>query len=229
MAEGQAVDRGKLLSLIGALLAALLAAAGAVIGSAPVGVAAAVAALATAAWIGLRPAAPGDGRLALVAEGTLPSVVDLDTGLPDNDFFELLVDGRVATARRRLWPLALVLVEIDSLAAVAVFTVLLRQTIREADVACRIGPTTFAVILEDTAEAGGVWTAERIQIAVAKEREANANGPRLNVAAGVASYPGHALQTDQLLAAARSALERARGQQPPPRGLGAVEVARVDN
>jgi diguanylate cyclase (GGDEF)-like protein len=225
MAEGLQVDRGKLLSLSGVLIAALLAAVGALIGSAPVGIAAAVVALATAVWIGLRPAVV---IVETPAEPTLPSVVDLNTGLPDNDFFELLLEGRVATARRRLWPLALVMVEIDSVPAVEVFTVLLRRTIREADVACRIGPTTFAVILEDTAEAGGVWTAERIQIAVAKEREANAAGPGLRVSAGVASYPGHALQTDQLLDAARSALERARGQRPPARGLGAVEVAHID-
>jgi diguanylate cyclase (GGDEF)-like protein len=223
------VDRGKLLSLAGVLIAAALAATGAIVGSAPVGLAAAVIAVVTAAWIGLRPTLAVVATDALSPEASLPSVVDLDIGLPDNNFFELLVDGRVATARRRLWPLALVLLEIDSLAAVAVFTVLLRRTIREADVACRIGPTTFAVILEDAAEAGGVWTAERIQIAVAKEREANATGPRLQVAAGVASYPGHALETGHLLAAARSALERARGQQPPQRGLGAVEVAHVDN
>jgi diguanylate cyclase (GGDEF)-like protein len=225
MSEGLAVDRGKLLSLIGVLIAAVLAAAGAIIGSAPVGLTAAAIALATAVWIGLRPTAAG---VAVPAEAALPSVVDLDTGLADNNFFELLLDGRVAAARRRLWPLALVMVEIDSVAAVERFTVLLRRTIREADVACRIGPTTFAIILEDSAEAGGVWTAERIQIAVAKERDAGAAGPELQVAAGVATYPGHALQTDHLLNAARSALERARGQHPPRRGLGAVEVARVD-
>lgn len=225
MAEGLGVDRGKLLSLAGAVIAAVLAATGAVIGSNVVGLAAAVVALATAVWIAVRPTT-------VVAwppsEADLPSVVDLDTGLPDNNFFEVLLEGQVATARRRLWPLALVMVEIDSVAAVPVFTILLRRTIREADVACRIGPTTFAVILEDTAESGGVWTAERIQIAVAKEREAGTTAPRLRVAAGVASYPGHALKTDQLLVAAQSALERARGQEPPVRGLGAVEVAQVE-
>jgi diguanylate cyclase (GGDEF)-like protein len=219
------VDRGKLLSLAGAVIAAVLAATGAVIGSMVVGLAAAAVALATAVWIAVRPETV---TVRPPSESELPTVVDLDTGLPDNNIFELLLEGRVATARRRLWPLALVMVEIDSVAAVPVFTILLRQTIREADVACRIGPTTFAVILEDTAESGGVWTAERIQIAVAKQREAGTTAPRLRVAAGVASYPGHALLTDQLLTAAQSALERARGQEPPMRGLGAVEVAQVE-
>jgi diguanylate cyclase (GGDEF)-like protein len=218
MAECLLVDRGKLLSLAGALIAAVLAVVGALIGSAPVGIAAAVVALATAGWIGLRPA------VVIVEPPARPAL----TPIVDLDLFGLLLEGRVATARRRLWPLALVMVEIDSVPAVEVFTGLLRRTIREADVACRIGPTTFAVILEDTAEAGGVWTAERIQIAVAKDREANASSPAMRVAAGVASYPGHALETDQLLEAARSALARARGQRPPARGLGAVEVARID-
>src|ERR1700694_4640670 len=40
------------------------------------------------------------------------SVVDDETGLPDRRFFELALDGRVASARRHLWPLTLVLVEV---------------------------------------------------------------------------------------------------------------------
>jgi len=219
------VDLEKLVSLISLAIVALLATASAVTSSAPVAFAAAAVAVSLAAWTALRPARV---PTAAPADPALPAVVDLDTGLPDNHYFDLLLAGRVSTAKRRLWPLALVMVEIESASGVAVFTNLLRLTIREADVACRIGPTTFAVILEDAAEAGGVWTAERIQIAVAKQREASTLGPALRVAAGVASYPSHALQADQLLVAARSALARARGQQPMARGLGAVEVAHMD-
>jgi Diguanylate cyclase, GGDEF domain len=221
------VDLGKLPGLIGVLLAAILGAAGAVIGSVALSLAGAAAALGTAAWIVLGPATTPP-PLEVPSERAPPPIVDVDTGLPDNFFFELLLEGRVAAARRRLWPLALVMVEIQPAATVGLFTVLLRRTIREADTACRIGPTTFAVLLEDTGETGGVWAAERIQIAVAKEREAGTAGTDLRVAAGVASYPNHALKADQLLLAAESALERARGQRPPQHGLGAVEVARAD-
>jgi predicted signal transduction protein with EAL and GGDEF domain len=221
------VDLGKLPGLIGSLVAAGLAAAGALTGSAPLALAGAAAALVTAAVIVLRPSNAAMPP-AVPADPPSAPIVDGDTGLPDNHFFELLLDGRVAAARRRLWPLALVMVEIHPPDTVGLFTVLLRRTIREADTACRIGPTTFAVVLEDTGETGGVWAAERIQIAVAKEREAGTAGTELRVAAGVASYPNHALKADQLLLAAESALERARGQRPPQHGLGAVEVARAD-
>jgi Diguanylate cyclase, GGDEF domain len=221
------VDLEKLPGLIGVLVAAALGAAGALIGSAPLSLAGAAIALLTAVVIVLRPwASPPAPTEA--SESTPPPIVDVDTGLPDNHFFELLLEGRVAAARRRLWPLALVMVEIRPAATVGLFTVLLRRTIREADTACRIGPTTFAILLEDTGETGGVWAAERIQIAVAKEREAGTAGTDLRVAAGVASYPNHALKADQLLLAAESALERARGQRPHQHGLGAVEVARAD-
>jgi diguanylate cyclase (GGDEF)-like protein len=158
-----------------------------------------------------------------------PSVVDADTGLPDNQVFELLLDARLAVARRRLWPVALVLVDIDPVSAAGPFALLLGRTIREADTACRIGPVSFAVILDDTDEVGGVWTADRIQIAVARERESEALSASLRVVAGVAAYPSHALTVDRLLVVAEAALGRARERPPgPARGLGAVEVARLD-
>ncbi len=220
------MDRRTLPALAGMLLAALLAGGGALLGSAPMALAGAAAAAASAVLIVVvRAGARAKDRR---KTATAPAVVDVDTGLPDNSFFEVLLEGRVATARRRLWPLALVMIEIQPVAAVGLFTVLLRRTIREADTACRIGPTTFAVLLEDTGDTGGVWAAERIQIAAAKERDAAPAGTELRVAAGVAAYPNHALKADQLLVAAESALERARGHCPPDRGLGAVEVARAD-
>ena len=168
------------------------------------------------------------------------SIVDADTGLPDDRYFDRALDGRVAAARRNLWPVTVVLIEVglphhlgeasqpppDALSG---FASLLRRTLREADLACRIGPTRFALLLEDTADEGGVWAAERVQIALAKSQEAMPGRalPRRMVA-GVASYPNHALRADGLLAAARSALTRAMGAE-PSQGLGQVEVARSES
>ena len=72
--------------------------------------------------------------------------------------------------------------------ALASFATLLRQTLREADIACRLSGTTMGLILEDTAEEGGVWTAQRLQIALAKDVTRVRR-----LAAGVASYPSHGL------------------------------------
>ena len=70
-------------------------------------------------------------------------------------------------------------------------------------------------------EAGGVWAAERIQVATAKD-DIGAK----QVVAGVASYPTHGLTSDEILDRARHALARAAASD-PGRGLGSVEVART--
>ena len=168
----------------------------------------------------------------LAAESRHRHVVDRDTGLPDARFFEVALEGRVAAARRHLWPVTVVLLEIgfggDGTGdrhhheALKTFTAVMRRTLREADIACRLGPTSFGLLLEDTSEEGGVWTAERLQIALAR----NASRVR-RLAAGVAAYPSHGLQAGEVLAQARSALARACASE-PGRGLGQVEVARAE-
>jgi GGDEF domain-containing protein len=156
------------------------------------------------------------------------TVVDPDSGLPDARFFEVSLEGRISAARRHLWPVTVVLLELTPHPehrlpdAVAVFTGLLHTTLREADVACRIEPRTFALLLEDTNEAGGVWAAERLQVALAQDA-VGASG----LAAGVASYPSHGLAAADVLARARGALTRAVAAG-GGHGLGSVEVAAVD-
>lgn len=160
------------------------------------------------------------------------SPVDAETGLPDERFFALAVEGRVAAARRQLWPVTVVLLEVglgpgcqagrDRREALAAFAALVRATLREADVACRTGDTTFGLVLENTGEEGGVWTAERLQIALAQDVSRVCR-----LAAGVATYPSHALRADEVLRRARGALARAAAAE-AGRGLGQVEVARAD-
>jgi GGDEF domain-containing protein len=169
------------------------------------------------------------------AEIAARSLVDAATGLPDSRYFELVVESRINAARRHLWPVTLVLLElrvptpdagidpdIAKADALLAFGTMVRQTLREADIACRIEGTTFGLLLEDTAEDGGVWAAERIQIALAKRGR---RGPR--AVAGLATYPTHGLQAEDLLTRAHSALARAR-QSEDGHGLGPVEVAPAD-
>jgi diguanylate cyclase (GGDEF)-like protein len=160
------------------------------------------------------------------------SVVDAETGLPDQRFFELALEGRVAAARRHLWPMTLVLIDITIDAgpgddrgpteALAAFATLLRRTLRESDIACRLSGPRFGVLLDDTAEEGGVWTAERLQIGLARDP-----GRITRLSAGVASYPTHAMRSDEILRQARAALARACAAE-PDHGLGPVEVAKAD-
>jgi diguanylate cyclase (GGDEF)-like protein len=152
-------------------------------------------------------------------------LLDEATGLLDGRYFEAAIQSRVASARRLLHPVTLVLFEIDGLREddaggkerLAEFASLLRRVLREADTACRTSDGRFAVILEDTPEGGGVWAAERIRGSMAREG-ANAAG----LSAGVASYPLHALDAGELLERANEALVQARAGGP-----GHVAVAPV--
>ena len=159
------------------------------------------------------------------------SLIDRETNIPDGRFFDLTIETRIAAARRHLWPITMVLVEArppyGSPAATAsewlTFTALLQQTLREADVICRLTSTTFGLLLEDTSEAGGVWAAERVQAALAQA----AALPGWRLTAGVASYPTHGLTSSDVCDQARAALARACAVE-AAHGLGQVEVARSE-
>ena len=168
----------------------------------------------------------------LAAEQNARHVVDAVTGLPDGRYFDLAVESRVAAARRHLWPLTVVLLEVGlapdvvseraRTEALAGFAAIMRQTLREADIACRTGPTSFGLLLEDTSEEGGVWTAERLQIALSKDVSRVRR-----LVAGVAAYPSHGLSGPDIMTRAHQALHRASSTE-PGRGLGHVEVASAE-
>jgi diguanylate cyclase (GGDEF)-like protein len=152
------------------------------------------------------------------------AVRDPDTGLLGEHYFELALEHRIATARRQLQPVALLLLslEVDGRArheqAVTTFADILRATLRESDTVCRLGFNEFGVVLEDTSEAGGVWAAERLRTALVRQGE-----PGVRLAAGVAAYPTHALDADEVMARAARALDSARAS-----GSSRVEVAPAD-
>lgn len=150
------------------------------------------------------------------------------TGLLDEVYFTAALDRSVASARRQLQPLSLVLFELDGLdgagnaardQAMELLGEILRLTLRECDTACRVQETMAAVLLEDTPETGAVWAAERVRGGLL----ASHAGDHLTVSAGVASYPSHALDAGELLARAERALACARAQ-----GRDRVEIARAD-
>jgi diguanylate cyclase (GGDEF)-like protein len=153
-------------------------------------------------------------------------VVNRDSGLLDERYFEVTLDSRVATARRHLQPVTLLLVTLEGedenpaawKATLVSFAKLLHETLREADTACQIGDASFAIILEDTPEAGGVWAAERLRMALVRKGET-----LVRLAAGVAAYPSHALAARDLLERAQGALNHARAA-----GCSQVEIATTE-
>ena len=154
------------------------------------------------------------------------SFTDPDTGLLDSRYFQIALDNRVAAARRHLQPVTLLLVSVEGgsmgdafrRAAITSFGEMLRTTLRECDTACRLGDASFGLILEDTPEAGGVWAAERLRLALLRKGD-----NLLRLAAGVAAYPSHALDAPDLLHRAERALDQARHS-----GSSNVEVATAD-
>jgi len=139
-------------------------------------------------------------------------LTDPETNLFSEAYFRVALDARIASARRHLRPVAVALVEvIEGLsegerreADPLKVTGSIRQTLRDADTACRMSDGCFALILEDTPENGAVWTVERIR------RNLTSRHGQHTMWAGVACYPAHAFSTDELLDQANLALESAR-------------------
>ena len=142
----------------------------------------------------------------------LGRVTDAETGLFNTAFFAVTLDKRVSAARRGLRPLALALLEpVTGLDGGAPEPAVdrpvadcLLHTLRDSDIACRLDGGLVALILEDTPENGAVWTVERV-----RRRLAGGDG-LVSLRAGVACYPAHAFDADQLLDAAHDALRSAR-------------------
>ena len=153
------------------------------------------------------------------------TLFDPETGLLDGRVFVVCFERKVAAARRHLRPLTVVLLDLspgmkreggDRQEHVTAFGRIIHETLRDADIACRVGPASFGLILEDTTEQGGVLAVERLQAAALA-----AGGPF--VIGSVATYPNHGLQAGEVLQRGREALARARNSQLG--WLGGVQVA----
>lgn len=141
-----------------------------------------------------------------------PGLTDPLTGLYSEAYFQVALDGRIATARRHLRPLAVVLLEvIEDLekgaprpADAREMANGLREILRESDTLCRLQSGVFAMLLEDTPENGAIWSVERLR------RHLVSTNDRLTVWAGIACYPSHGFETHELLDRAELALGSAR-------------------
>jgi two-component system, cell cycle response regulator len=156
------------------------------------------------------------------------SSTDSATGLVDQMHFRTTLTQRVASARRQLQPLSLVVFELDGFErarpdrreqSMRLVGSVMRRTLRESDIACRFGDAAVAALLEDTPESGAACAAERLRRAVA----ATPTGRSLTISAGIACYPSHALDAHELLRRSVRALATARAT-----GRDRVEIAGGD-
>ncbi|MSO36846.1 MAG: diguanylate cyclase [Acidimicrobiia bacterium] len=156
----------------------------------------------------------GDWRHRLNHPSMQASLHEIGSGLLDKQFFEVILQQRVATARRTLQPMSIILFELDDHHNVKDFddrdrigvlgeTIL--RTLRECDIACQINDSIAAIILEDTAESDAVWAAERVRGSLFAITKSDS----LTVSAGIACYPSHALYAPELVRRATDALTAA--------------------
>lgn len=154
-------------------------------------------------------------------------IEDPGSGLFSEALLRAILPNRIATARRTLKPLGLVMVSVEPVdrgsapgAGPEIDLVQVGGTVarilRDSDMAARLADGRFALLLEFTPVEGCVIVADRLQTILGRER------PELRVRVGLACYPAHAIDDDELLGASSRALAEARASGTP-----AVVVAPV--
>ncbi len=89
---------------------------------------------------------------------------------------------------------------------------LLKEALRDVDVAARYGGEEFAAILPDTAKLGARVVAERIRERIEKHFRRRPSGPKVTVSGGVATFPEDASSLEDLIRRADAALYRSKAE-----------------
>ena len=164
---------------------------------------------------------PPETATAMAEEHMAIQPFHMDSELLTAEYFNIAVKNRMTAARRFLKPLAIVQLKmtgneapesIDAQASAAVL-----NTLRDCDTAYVMDSGHLALVLEDTPESGAIWAVERIR------RNLASTGDELTVWAGIACYPAHGMDTDEIITQCEEALQRAQ-EWPQDR----IEVALAD-
>ena len=150
------------------------------------------------------------------------ALVDGLTGLANRRAASDALHAEAARAQRLETPLSVVLADIDEFkdvndahghavgdAVLRAFAEVLRETLRESDVAGRWGGEEFLLLLPGAGEEGAAQLAERVRIGLAGRTIPGVPDLRVTASFGVAEYAGES-NTEQLVAAADGALYRAK-------------------
>jgi len=92
---------------------------------------------------------------------------------------------------------------------------LIRENLREMDLAARYGGEEFVAVLPETDEGGALAVAERIRSSIAthafgRHEDGHRAPMAVTVSIGVAAYPVHASSPHELIEAADSAMYHAK-------------------
>lgn len=152
-------------------------------------------------------------------------ITDPLTNLFNRRFLQEYLPGEIAKARRNAGSLAVLMIDLDFFKKINdIFgheagdvvlknvATLLKDCIRESDVACRYGGEEFVLVLSEISPGGARKKAESIQNAVMSLALTICQKPlgRVSTSIGVAIYPDHGTDMDLLLRAADEALYEAK-------------------
>ena len=154
------------------------------------------------------------------------AVTDELTGLANRRRFMEVVELELKRAERFQSPLGLLLVDLDDFKLVndrfghgtgdevlRALSDVFRESLRDVDLAARLGGEEFAVLLPETDYPGAAGVAERLRASLASLELDAPDGEQFGVTAsfGVAVYP-EAQSVDELLSTADTALYRAKAE-----------------
>jgi diguanylate cyclase (GGDEF)-like protein len=154
------------------------------------------------------------------------AVTDELTGLANRRRFMEVVELELKRAERFQSPLGLLLVDLDDFKLVndrfghgtgdevlRTLSDVFRESLRDVDLAARLGGEEFAVLLPETDYAGAAGVAERLRASLASIELETPDAERFGVTAsfGVGVYP-EAQSVDELLRTADAALYRAKAE-----------------
>ncbi|HIV72678.1 MAG TPA: GGDEF domain-containing protein [Candidatus Aquabacterium excrementipullorum] len=162
----------------------------------------------------------------LIERLRVQSSTDFLTALPNRRAFFEAAEAEIARARRHGFGLVLLLLDVDhfkrindglghgagDLALVSISTVL-RQSMRQGDIAARIGGEEFVVLLSHCEREDGLRFAERLRHTVATTPvEVGAGHPplRMTVSIGLVDTASQGLELDALMKQADRAMYRAK-------------------
>lgn len=154
------------------------------------------------------------------------SITDELTGLYNYRFMQERVQDEIERARRFGRSLSLLMIDVDNFKifndtyghiagdrALAQLATAFRGELRDIDVLCRYGGEEFTIILPETDADGAFVAADKVREAVAAHRFPDADGNanvRMTVSIGLATFPAHADDREELLRQADNALYRAK-------------------
>jgi diguanylate cyclase (GGDEF)-like protein len=166
-------------------------------------------------------------RSTLVKQFQEAAMTDSKTGLLNAVAWQQLAARELARAKREKSPAALLMIDLDHFKAVndgyghlagdAVLRSIadcLTAELRDYDAVGRFGGEEFVVMLPDADTSRSILVAQRLREAIAIATKGHrALGPDtgpLTVSVGIASFPAHAFELDDLMRAADAALYRAK-------------------